>query len=134
MSYWKLQFLNRLGVALALMFSVPALAANWVFVTTDKDGNKHYQEMSSVKRTGNLVTVWEKELIAKIKPDGVTHTVVRVRYDCDAQTQVLLEMVTYNKTGTAVKSYSWDKYGQTEDAIIPGTLGSDTFDAICVKN
>ncbi len=122
---------STLFAVVTFAIAMPVLAANWVPVAESIGGDEYFQDSESIRRNGNLVTVWEKIVFAKTKPNGEAYRLMRFRYDCSGETITTLNATLYTKEGHPLQTMSWSQYEQKNDAVIPDTVGETRFNAIC---
>lgn len=134
MTIIRLSLSGLICSVLALSWSLPVSAANWVHISTDGDGDSYYQDATSARRSGNYVTIWEKTVFQKVKSDGEAYSVSQYRYDCANETQTLLHLVSYDSDGKVLGTFSWKGVEQTANAVVPDTIGRQAFEAICVSS
>ena len=123
--------INLLGAATALiMAATPAFAVDWVYVTTGENGSDFYYDADTIQRSGNRVTVWEKEDASRNKTVKYREQKTQSQFSCSDRTYRLLSFVTYYPDGKR-NSYSLDTYEQTVEAIPPDTIGETRLEAVC---
>jgi hypothetical protein len=123
--------LNKLITAAALlMAAAPALAANWVYVTTNDVGSDYYYDSDTIQRSGNQVTFWQKTDHSRDKTVKERESIDRYRFDCAMRTRTLLQVTNYYPDGNN-ESYTFSTYEQKENAVIPDTAGESMLEAVC---
>jgi hypothetical protein len=121
----------KLIAATALaMAATPAFAANWAYVTTDRDNSVSYYDSDTIQRSGNQVTFWEKVDRSRDKTVKERQKLVRYRYDCAGRTATLLELIVYYPDGE-IETLTLKAYEQEVRAIAPGTTGEMILQAVC---
>ena len=79
--------INILAAATALvMATTPAFAANWVYIETSDTGTVFSYDADTIRRAGNLVTVWEKWDHSRDKTFRERERMIRSRYQCEERT------------------------------------------------
>jgi hypothetical protein len=85
--------INILAAATALlMAATPSFAANWVYIGATNTGTVFYVDTDTMKRDGNLVTVWVKWDHSRDKTFKLRETKSRFRFDCAERTVTLLTL------------------------------------------
>ena len=118
------------ATCLSLMPPVPAYAANWVYVSTDKDNAVNYYDSETIRRSGNQVTVWEKVDFSRDKTVKERVKKIRYRYDCSERTATLLQMIIYYPDGSN-ETITLEAYEQKAGALAPETVGEMMLEAVC---
>ena len=123
--------INMLVAATALvMAAAPAFAVDWVYVTTGENDSDFYYDAGTIQRSGNRVTVWEKEDASRNKTVKYREQKIQSQFSCSDRTYRLLSFVTYYPDGKR-NSYSLDTYEQKVEAIPPDTIGETRLEAVC---
>ena len=117
-------------VCFALTPIAPAYAANWVYVTTDRDNTDFYYDSDTIQRSGNQVTVWTKYDHSRDKTVKMRESKVLIRYGCAERTLTTLQETTYYPNGTT-NTVIVKPYEQEELAIPPGTVAESMLEAVC---
>ena len=79
-----------MAMAMALyMQSTPAVAANWIYLSTSKTDAVHYYDADTLQRIKNDVTVWEWVDFSRDQTSEYEGIKARVRYDCRAKTSII---------------------------------------------
>ena len=128
-----MEIIKRTALAVTffvLLPTLPAYAANWVYLTTTNNGTDIYYDADTIARSGNQVTVWEKLDHSRDKTFKQRQQTTLIRYDCAGRTRTLLHTISYYPDGTN-KSFTFETYEQEVDPIAPGTLGDGKLEAIC---
>ena len=122
--------IKLLAAATALvMAATPAFAANWILTTGSRANNTvFYYDADTIQRSGNQVTVWEKEDVLG-EYGLMDYSIGRSIYDCAERTYTLLNSTNYFRDGTN-KSYN---YASTTYArpITPGSVAEFFLKAVC---
>ena len=130
----SLKILGLIGAAFASLISTSALAADWVYISTDVSGTEHFYDASSLRRSSNIVVVWNRQLLAKLKPNGEASKLTKVKYDCDNETYVLLSYATYNAKGETISSGSGKPYQLTAGNVVPDSIARTIFEKVCAAS
>jgi len=121
------------GLAMACLASFlgsPAVAANWIYVTTSDSGTVAYYDLDSIRREGTDVTVWEKLDLSQVKSTKIRERKSLSRYDCLGRTYTLISSVSYFGDGTT-RAFDFKPYEQEEGNITPESIGEAQMQAVC---
>jgi hypothetical protein len=118
------------ALCLTVMPFAPAYAANWVYVTTDKDNTGFYYDSDTIQRSGNQVTVWTMYDHSRDKTVKMRESKVLIRYGCAERTLTTLQETTYYPNGT-MNTVIVKPYEQEEIAIPPSTVAEKMLEAVC---
>lgn len=129
---------RALLVALLLCsLTLPAQAAPWTKVRTDKDGTL-YVDKASIRKSDGGRKAWTLESFRKPQsaPDGKLYLSVRAQqlYDCDAHTVTLQAQLFYPEAmakGEIVGSYKFEAFDA--ETVEPGSRYDGAFKLICGK-
>ena len=143
--------LKKLAVVLVALASVNnAVAANWVEVAEDNDGDRYYIDWESVKKlsasssypysylsasnSGQIVSFFTKMDYAKAQktPDGkfYNYTVSQLKGDCANNKISSQGAILYTKGGSVVDSAQWN-YNNWQ-TVYPDTAGEHWLNAACL--
>ncbi len=125
-----MEIIKLIAAASLLMTATPAFAVKWVYITSSESGTDIYYDADTISRAGEQVIVWERWDHLRDKTHKEREQKTRFQYDCEQRTSTILNIILYypNKTN---KSYTWEKYEQKADPIIPDTVGEAKLEAIC---
>jgi hypothetical protein len=123
--------LNKLITTAALvMAATPAFAANWVYIETSDTGTVFSYDANTIRRAGNLVTVWEKWDHSRDKTFRERQRMIRSRYQCEERTVTTLNSTTYSPNGRS-ETFNPEEYQQPKTQIIPGSMAAFVLEAVC---
>ena len=143
--------LKKLAVVLVALASVNnAVAANWVEVAEDNDGNRHYINGESIKKlsasssyaysylsasnSGQIVSYFDKIDFAKAQKtaDGkfYNYRINQLKGDCANNKYSLQGYIFYTKGGSVVGSaqLNYDDWR----TVYPETIGENALHAACL--
>jgi hypothetical protein len=89
------------GMCVALA-STSALGAHWVMTSSDRDGDKVFYDTESSAHQDNRVSAWIKIRFAKPRPDGTTHMLTYITFDCTARTSEVHDYEMLNVSGNVL--------------------------------
>lgn len=116
------------------IISTHVYASNWVLISSDSQV-KDYIDADSLARDGDEITVWEKTIYNKPNksPDGKLFSALTVKtiYNCDRQTYKTLYYQASTKNGTLIHHYNVPYYKQTDEPIVPDSVGDTILKYIC---
>ena len=117
--------------AVTLGVASPALAVNWVRYNSDARGTVYYYDSDSVRRTGNLVRVWE--LQDHIQDASVAHRQTKnlIEIDCDADTDDLVSTIQYRADGRVLQSVHLRPHEREARPIVPGSVAEALRQRAC---
>ena len=118
------------AAAALIMAATPAFAVDWVYVTTGENGSDFYYDADTIQRSGNQVTVWEKEDASRNKTVKYREQKIQGNFSCSSRTYRLLSFVAYYPDGKQ-NSSSLDTYEQKVEPIPPDTIGETRLEAVC---
>jgi hypothetical protein len=107
--------------------------AEWVLANVSNAGNA-YVDPTSIKRTGNIVRVWE--LVDYAKPQvvaGMAYQSDRVlrQYDCVEKTSQLLQIATFSGKMLAGEVVITDTKAYPPAFVAPGSNGDVLLNFAC---
>ena len=113
-----------------LLPTLPAYAANWVYVVTDPDNAVVYYDSDTLQRTGDEVIVWVKWDHSRDKTVKERESKDRAIYDCSAGTRTVLSIWDYFPNGE-VNSIEYKPSEQTAKSVPPDSMGETIMQAVC---
>src|SRR4030042_1766904 len=114
---------------------------DWKLIRKNKDGDSYYYDASNITRPsknivrGSVKMVYsEKSINREIEKLGSSHKDFSYRINlwemnCSEKKVAFLQITTYTKNGTVIKSIKLDKI--TWMSIVPDTMGEDLYKALC---
>ena len=120
--------------AAALVMATPAVAQNWVEYGLNSTGTVVSYDPESVRRSGNIVRVWERRDHSRDRTRRERETKTLFRYDCAKETNAPLSEIVYDGRGGVIRSVTLRDYEVREEPIVPESLGQALFDILCAQN
>jgi hypothetical protein len=103
-----------------------AYSSDWVYVGSDKIGDKHYLDRDTVRFNGPVVTFWAKNTDRKGEEMKTKYSI-----HCKNKTAAIREIIAYSSDGAVLKSY----YCKDKDLrwlkIPPDSIVSSFYDILC---
>jgi len=125
-----------------LVFSYAVVwGEDWKLIRKNKDGDSYYYDASNITHPsknivrGSVKMVYsEKSINREIEKLGSSHKDFSYRINlwemnCSEKKVAFLQITTYTKNGTVIKSIKLDKI--TWMSIVPDTMGEDLYKALC---
>lgn len=130
-------------VAMGLLFfgNAEVWGENWKPLRPSKDGDSNYYDADSITRPskdivkGSVKTVYSPKSVnrevEKLGPNykELSHRIVLWDMKCSEKKVAFLQMTTYTKNGTMIKSIKPETI--TWMSIIPETMGEDLYKLLC---
>lgn len=137
--------MKSLLIALALLFfGHTSFGQDWIYVSSDKDGDKWYIKSTYVKKdgfgnAGDNIKIWTKKELKKttVKKGGKTLTYTNAKelqliiVDCTDRRIKIVTTTVYNSQGKSVDSYTYEEYEQEWMDVVPDSMGEVMLDKIC---
>ncbi|MDA2918548.1 hypothetical protein MYX76_03465 [Desulfobacterota bacterium AH_259_B03_O07] len=134
---YNLSFRILLIVFLSFMFKNDAISANWVKLSEVAElqrfgKTEYYVDIESIKREGDIRTVWLKSVFSKPQEykEGKTFTefLSFTHFNCSNKTQAITQIDAYSSDEKLVGSEKQDiKYAPISD----GSLDDSMYKYIC---
>lgn len=123
--------LNKLITTAALaMVATPAFAANWIYVAENGNGAVFYYDTETMQRSGNEVTVWQRQDYSRDRTQKAREGRMLKRYNCVARTVTLISGINYFPNGTS-ESFDIPHFRQEASSIVPETMAEGVLQAVC---
>jgi hypothetical protein len=118
-----------------LILGTPAAAAEWWLVSSSGDKPDRTIEFmdkeSAVSDFPGQISVWTFKIKEKLQKDGVRKSKILHRYNCNKRTMALVQMIEFGNNDRLVYSNTWKSYEQTEDSIVPESVGESKWTFAC---
>lgn len=128
--YEVMKLKNTITALVLVMAETPAFAAEWIPVFIDTQKVIYYYDADTIRRSGNVVTVWEKRDHSRNRTVKYREVKGKRSYNCSARTSILLSVIVYYPNGK-VESDEFPDYAQTTESVAPDTAGEDILEAVC---
>lgn len=119
--------LKNVVVAAALLAAIPLCHADWQKYDVDGNGVTHYFDPSRVKRSGNILSVWEQT----DDPRTGSQTTVRLEIDCKNDTGTIGYMHMAMQGKSAGREIPPEH--RPVNPIVPGSLFDYFYQRYCRK-
>jgi len=119
-----------LALLLVLLFASPVFAAEWREIF-----EKKYIDMSSIERSGDVITFWTKFLrkdakeVFPINNKPYWYTISRWNIDCANKKERINVITVYDLKGDLMYS---DEYNSEWNTIIPDTYADGFYRLFCL--
>lgn len=119
-----------LALLLVLLFTSPVFAAEWREIF-----EKKYIDMSSIERSGDVITFWTKFLrkdakeVFPINNKPYWYTISRWNIDCANKKERINVITVYDLKGDLMYS---DEYNSEWNTIIPDTYADGFYRLFCL--
>ena len=125
-----MKYIRLIAPAALLIGATPAYAVDWIYVTTSNSGSVWYYDANTIRRSGDLVTVWERWDHSRDETVKQRERRIRSRLDCGQRTVTTLNSTSYYPDGK-LETFTWEAHEQEERPITPGTNAETMLDAVC---
>ncbi|MBK9520503.1 MAG: hypothetical protein IPO13_02585 [Rhodocyclaceae bacterium] len=106
--------------------------ADWIKLS-DNDDATVYIDLTTLRKDGNLRTVWQLHDEMKASNDGTLSSRILWEYDCNGERVRMLSASGYSgPKATGKKLYTFYKTTEWRD-IAPETMGQNGLKAVCTK-
>lgn len=126
--------MNKLALALTFVMALASnnATAKWIYVNSNITDGRHYLEMSTIRKNGNTVKVWE--LVDYRTPDqGDLSSKLLREFDCKEGTSRLIAGSFYTgNMGSGKTNAPVNKIADWKP-IIPETMGEEIWKYACGK-
>jgi len=97
----KTLFLSLITINISLILLSIAYSSDWVYIDSDKTGDKHYIDLDTVEFNGPVATFWVKNIDKKGEE-------MKTRYSiyCKNKMAAIRDIFVYDSDGAVLKSYS----------------------------
>jgi hypothetical protein len=137
--------MKQILIAFLLLFvGQKSFSQDWIFVSTDSEGDKTYVKSKYVKKGdefGNedVIKVWLKResKVTSIYKKGKEVKVYNAKelilreYNCNTRQTKLIMVTTYNSKGSLVDTQKIPDYEQEWQDIVPDSIGEAIIDKVC---
>jgi hypothetical protein len=125
-----MKHIKLITTAALVLAAAPALAANWVYVTTTRKNADYYYDADTLQRSGEVVTVWEHTDHSRNKTVKYRSSKALIRYYCSRRSYVHLSIIDYYPNGET-KSFKYPTDRTDETFIPPDSNGDAMLKAVC---
>jgi hypothetical protein len=125
-------------LAILILMVSTSVFADWNEVTRSSDGDQTvYVDSDSIKKKGNKFTMWsllDFKTVQKFENDRFLSQMMREEYDCQEETQRLLDLYLYsgNMRGGGIV-YSETNIKMEAASTLPGSIGETSLNRVCGK-
>ena len=126
-------------VSAAMLISTPALASDWVLISSGPKIGDVSVDVSSATSAAESITIWEKwdlnalKVKETLKGRTISETKSRVIYNCKSKTFIILQIVYYDSDGSVIDTMVTSSYS-TANAVVPDTIGEKIMKSVCKLN
>lgn len=106
-----------------------AFAADWQYLSTDKESSKYYVDLDSIRIDGSYTYVWARIDATENTEVAYFEDKQQIKLNCTTRALAVVRSVQYDADGLVMDSYS-NNYAPLK-AMPPGTIADDLFDAVC---
>jgi len=122
-----------------LAFSVPATAADWKYLTSSSTDTAIFVDVDSVrtlppipiKRPFAVRQIWVKSDHSKDASERDRESKSMHRFDCDAETMLLVSHTSYRPDGTVSDSFDKEDYEFNYKPVTPDSVGYALMEFAC---
>ena len=125
-----------------LLLSLNSFSQKWLEVTKDKSGNKYYIKSSYVSKDGNIIKIWTKQILVKIK-DGTgkpgtkgkvyynPYVIELIEYDCKNLYSKLYSRTVYTSDGSVIADSKINAEYADLEYIVPDSTEEKILTKVC---
>jgi hypothetical protein len=97
----KTFFISLITINISFILLSTSYSSDWVYIDSDKTGDKHYIDLDTVEFKGPIATFWVKNVDKKGEE-------MRTRYSihCENKMAAIRDIFVYGLDGAILKSYS----------------------------
>lgn len=117
-------------VSVSLVLIPNVALAEWVHIASS-EGVEFYIDDSSIEPQGNMVYLWQQEVMEKPYKGVVKSFITQFGVDCNNRTRTTIQAAAYNNAGKIINNNSLVNPPGTVKNIIPGTTGDAVWSAVC---
>ena len=115
---------------IGLVFAAATASAEWVQISENDEANI-YIDLSTLRKNGNLRTVWQLHDQKKRGEDGTMSTRISWEYDCQSERVRIISATSHPEAmGKGKKLFTVYKASDWRD-IAPNTMGHNGLKAVC---
>jgi hypothetical protein len=125
-----MKHIKLIAATALIMGATPAFAANWIYVNTDTKNADNYYDADTLRRSGEVVTVWEQTDHSRDKTVKRRSAKSLIRYYCSRRSYVLVSIIDYYPNGET-KRFDYSTGKQSEYFPPPDANGEAMLNAVC---
>ena len=138
--------MKKIVVLLLLMVSANVFA-EWTFIGNDVEGTSAYVDLSSIRKKGRTVKMWDLmdyqmvkgivgqgNIFGEDRSNSYLSSIVFSLYDCEEETRSVINGISYSGqmgSGTIIAESFPD--GARREPVMPGTVSEKLFKIACGK-
>jgi hypothetical protein len=118
--------ISIISISISFIFLLNAYSSDWIYIDSDKTGDKHYIDLETVKFNGPEATFWVKNVDIKGEE-------MKTRYSihCVNKMAVIRDIFVYGPDGTVLRSYSPKKDKLQWLKIPPDSISNSFYKFLC---
>lgn len=123
--------MKKLLLIILLILMPLSAYAEWQKYGTNRDGDKYYFDISTIKKNGKFIKLWTMEDYKNPTKSGAFSARVYAEYDCKEETEKLLNLTNFSSNlleGNIIGDFA---YNNQPVPIAPGTVHSSLLKIIC---
>jgi hypothetical protein len=110
----------------------PANATNWRYVSTGNDDREVYIDDASLKKTGNIASIWIMFDLRQVKTERARTSKELWKFDCVDQSSATVSVLQYDANGQLLLTEHTPVYQQRFQPIAPETIGAAVMKIACM--
>ena len=115
-----------------LSFTTSASARVWVpLAATATDGTEYEMDTESIRRNGDIATVWIKADLSKVRTTRARSQTQLWKYNCRNNSNFIASSVTYSADGNVISSNVQQEYDFKYEPTVPDTIGEFISTIVC---
>ena len=117
---------------IGLSLNTAASARVWVpLAATATDGTEYEMDTESIRRNGDIATVWIKADLSKVRSTRARSKTQLWKYNCRNSTNFIASSVTYGADGGVISSNVEQEYDFKYEPTVPDTIGDFISNIVC---
>jgi len=120
-----------IAALVAAFVAAPAVAADWVKVSTAGDGTVVSIDASTVRVVRGRPQVWVKLDRSLVANSPFVHAKTLCKIDCHADTMIVLSSTSYDAVGGVRASQTYPDSAERYEAIVPESYGASIKQLLC---
>ena len=126
-------------VSAAVLISTPALASDWVLISSGPNIGDVSVDVSSATSVAESITIWEKwdfkalKVKKTLKDRTISERKSRVTYNCKDKTFGIIQTVYYDSDGSVIDTVVNFSYS-APNSVVPDTIGEQIMKSVCKLN
>ena len=114
-----------------MLAATPAHATEWRHVDTGNDNSEVYVDDASIKRTGDIASIWIMFDLSKVKTERARTSKELWRFNCTDQSSTTASVLHYDAKVQLILTEHVSDYRQRFEPIAPETIGSTIMKIAC---